>query len=646
MDIWPAENYDRPEREFMGGAWDYMRARPRVIVLVAAVVVTATGSAYAKRHDLGDVLLEQWRGLLMAALITFLVGVFAVVVLGAKNRVVAALATLVCFAVGGGVVYGLAALFPSLLPFIEQRERVAARSLVGVVGNGSIAFVSSAYGNVDIYAVDPEGADTPTRLTTAQADDTDPAWSPDGARLAFARFRGNGADIYTIRADGTEEKRLTTERGADSGPAWSPDGKRIAFTSERDGNAEIYVMQADGTGEATKLTTNPAADREPAWSPDGERIAFTTFRGGDADIYVMEADGSNPRQLTTLPVQDSDPSWGPDGAHLAFVSGRKGDHEVYRYWELDGGPSVVPVTTNRTDDRWPAWSPDGGDLAFIHIDEAGKATLRVETDPKRRGEQSRLVTQMQVREARLSWQPVPRQGLELPDEGEPVFRYAPLVYLHPGEARFPMDAANFVRRSHLLCDGLREVAPSDLVATVKEHCGGRAASLILNHGFEWGSRRNIGGLYTGVPVYWERVKKPAAITYWFFYASSKTAGALGIHQGDWEGIAICLGANGQPTRVAYNQHKTGETRPWPWAPKFGTHPIVYSALGSHASYPENLGRRKKTQDLTDEGPIWPTWRTLREVTEEEWYDFVGKWGAQGDSPTGPSPKRTGGKGCG
>ena len=72
-------------------------------------------------------------------------------------------------------------------------------------------------------------------------------------------------------------------------PAWSPDGSRIAFSSNRDGDSEIYVMNADGSG-VTPLTDNSDQDYSPAWSPDGSRIAFVAgFLQGIFAIFVMNA---------------------------------------------------------------------------------------------------------------------------------------------------------------------------------------------------------------------------------------------------------------------------------------------------------------------------------------------------------------------
>ncbi|UCC48931.1 MAG: PD40 domain-containing protein, partial [Gemmatimonadota bacterium] len=82
--------------------------------------------------------------------------------------------------------------------------------------------------------------------------------------------RDGNYEIYVMNADGSNPVRLTDNPAGDYEPAWSPDGTRIAFMSYRDGNYEIYVMEADGSNPA-RLTDNPAGDNHPAWSPGSQQ---------------------------------------------------------------------------------------------------------------------------------------------------------------------------------------------------------------------------------------------------------------------------------------------------------------------------------------------------------------------------------------
>ena len=217
--------------------------------------------------------------------------------------------------------------------------------------------------NFEIYAVRSNGS-LETRLTNHPARDDDPAWSPDGTRIAFASDRAGPRAVHVMNEDGSGVTRLTPETAASYRPAWSPDGTRIAFVSERDGNAELYVMNADGTNQR-RLTSHPAADRDPAWSPDGTRIAFSSERDGNAEIYVMSADGSGIARITTNSVSDGHPAWSPDGSRLAFSRAQCFDNP----WPGGCYQAVIvssPSGSGQTevgvgDD--PSWSPDGLRLA-------------------------------------------------------------------------------------------------------------------------------------------------------------------------------------------------------------------------------------------------------------------------------------------
>src|SRR5690606_32927267 len=113
------------------------------------------------------------------------------------------------------------------------------------------------------------------------------------SHIIFASQRDGNWELYLMDANGERVRRLTDDPAADTNPAWSPDGGRVAFESTRAGYSDIYVMPAAG-GEPINLTNWPySSEHGPTWSPDGGSLAFYSDRDGEWDIYVMAADGSN-----------------------------------------------------------------------------------------------------------------------------------------------------------------------------------------------------------------------------------------------------------------------------------------------------------------------------------------------------------------
>ena len=229
---------------------------------------------------------------------------------------------------------------PSITPTPTATFGPTPTSLGG--GYGQIAFATDRDGLPQIYIMNADGSD-PRKKTNMNYGACQPDWSPDGAQFIFIspcpkrqeQFQGEkiydkywGAVMYTLNADGIGTVvGLPSKEGGDFDPAWSPDGTRIAFTSLRDGSPQIYIMNL-GDKSVTRLTEAssdinlPDWSMQPDWSPSGSQIIYTGHsRLTDAlQIWVMSETGKGKKFLSRRGSElwNFLPDWSPDGKTILF----------------------------------------------------------------------------------------------------------------------------------------------------------------------------------------------------------------------------------------------------------------------------------------------------------------------------------------
>jgi len=251
-----------------------------------------------------------------------------------------------------------------------------------------IAFGVHSSGVSNVFSVLSDGTDL-QQLTTGTGNQLCASYSADRSLIDYCGDGSGNFEIWTMKADGTQQSQRTHLEGRALWPDSSHDGSKIAFSwvEGADANSEIYVVEASTGDDLVALTScaglaSDCSNDYPAWSPDDQHIVYIHSDNMDSSgnpvnsqVWVMNADGSNQHALTAGgPNKNQVPNWSPDGTSIVYASGSIAREGIWvmnadgtGQHPLSGCPQnngdVTPCETG--DDFGPVWSPDGTQIAFL-----------------------------------------------------------------------------------------------------------------------------------------------------------------------------------------------------------------------------------------------------------------------------------------
>jgi tricorn protease len=224
---------------------------------------------------------------------------------------------------------------------------------------------------------------TATAAPSARVDVTDtrllaqPATSATHVAFVYA------GDLWVARHDGSDVRRLTTDDGVESNPAFSPDGRRIAFSAQYEGNTDVYVVPVEG-GVPTRLTWHPGADTVQAFTTDGNAVLFTSGRAVFTTRYTqlfkvpvtggIEEPLPIPNASRAAPGPGGLIAYNPLAARFAQWKQYRGG-TVSRIWIYDpiGRELVkIPQPETRSNDTDAMWL---GNMVYFRSDRNGEFNL-------------------------------------------------------------------------------------------------------------------------------------------------------------------------------------------------------------------------------------------------------------------------------
>jgi serine/threonine-protein kinase len=252
---------------------------------------------------------------------------------------------------------------------------------VDVSREGTVAYVPGQTNASSSYPLAWMTRDGKTSsLRTAPSRWSSPRFSPDGQKIAIEISDGKQIDVWVYDWARDTLTQLTFDAGQDTDPVWTPDGRRLAFASDRAGPGgplNLYWVNADGTGEVTRLTDSPELQVPASWHPSGRFLAFTSNGSGTgADLMILPMEGDAARGWTAgtptvfvrTTANEGGAVFSSDGRFIAYHSNEAdgATFDVYvRPFPGPGGPWRVSADSGVN----PRWSATTRELVWVETAE-------------------------------------------------------------------------------------------------------------------------------------------------------------------------------------------------------------------------------------------------------------------------------------